>query len=439
MYRSSARLAIIVTAAVAAVAGVGPILGQDAPNSKGVDALSVSGAPDPVSRDEQTFGTDDRLKISFFEAVDVARGKPDERRNTGSEGFLRTFYQRMDLSGDYTVGPDGAISIPLLGRFPIDGRSLEEVRSQLMAAFSSLTGRTADVSVTIAERPPIYVVGPVKNPGAYKYVPGMMVLQAIALAGGYDRGESGLTAVIEGVRQMEQYRKASDQVQRLQARRVRLEAQRNGLRVVPIPIQLSTPATGFMSIENTLLQAEAAKREGRESELAGSVLSATKEVDALKHRLTQADAQRNMRIERLDDMQKLKDRGVVSNNSVITLRTELSDIEARREEYVVAVIQAETRLAQAKDAKSRFMLDEAEGLVKDIAAIDQQLAEARNTIASSEALAAVLLTGRDKSPQSYQILRRSRDGSVSLAAAETTALRPGDVLKIGAASANNTP
>src|SRR6202012_6157803 len=120
----------------------------------------------------------------------------------------------------------------------------------------------------------IYDVGSGQTPGAHRYVPGMIVLQAIALDGVYDRGENGLPVWIEGVRQMEQYRKASDQIQRLQARRARLEAQRDGLRVVPIPVQLNTTATSFMSIENTLLQAENAKRQGRESELSGSVLSA---------------------------------------------------------------------------------------------------------------------------------------------------------------------
>ena len=37
------------------------------------------------------------------------------------------------------------------------------------------------------ERQPVYVLGPVKNPGAYKYAPGMTVLHAVALAGGLDR------------------------------------------------------------------------------------------------------------------------------------------------------------------------------------------------------------------------------------------------------------
>ena len=64
----------------------------------------------------------------------------------------------------------------------------------LAVSFTSVIGRSANIDVKILERSPIYVVGPVKNPGAYKYVPGMIVLHALALAGGLDRGEGSAQA-----------------------------------------------------------------------------------------------------------------------------------------------------------------------------------------------------------------------------------------------------
>ena len=64
----------------------------------------------------------------------------------------------------------------------------DEVRADLAVSFTTVIGRSANTDVKISDRSPIYVVGPVKNPGAYKYVPGMIVLHAMALAGGLDRG-----------------------------------------------------------------------------------------------------------------------------------------------------------------------------------------------------------------------------------------------------------
>jgi len=433
--RTRNALAAMVVAIVAMIGiTVGPAHDQSLPAAPSVSDASGS---EPGSASKITLGVDDKLKISFFETIDVASRKPGENQNAAPQGALRTFYQRMDLSGEYVVDHDGWIAIPILGKFRLGGRGLDDVRSDLITAFSGVTKRTADVSVTVVDRPPVYVVGPVKNPGAYKYVPGMIVLHAVALAGGHDRGESGLSNIIEGVRETERLHKTSDQIQRLFARRARLEAQRAGLSTVPIPVQLAkvdsnSGITAFLSLENTLLRAESAKRQEQENELTAKIVAASREVDAFKRRLGQADVQRDMRAERLDDLQKLKDRGVVSNNTVIALRTELADIEARREEYAVAVIQAESRLTLAEKAKRRFTSDEEETIAKNIAAVDQEIADARGALDSSQTLATILINRRGQIAQTYQILRQTKDGAASLAATEVTPLKPGDVLKVEA-------
>ena len=95
------------------------------------------------------------------------------------------------------------------------------MRTDLAVSFAAVTGRSANIDVKISDRLPIYVVGPVKNPGAYKYVPGMIVLHAIALAGGLDRGEGSLSSMIEGAREVERLRRASFQIKQLLARRAR--------------------------------------------------------------------------------------------------------------------------------------------------------------------------------------------------------------------------
>jgi protein involved in polysaccharide export with SLBB domain len=113
----------------------------------------------------------DKLKISFYETIDLRAMKQGGREDAEPQGALRTFYQRMDLSGDYTIEQDGAISIPLLGRFQVEGRPLDDVRGDLAVSFTAVIGRSANIDVKISDRAPVYVVGPVKNPGAYKHVP----------------------------------------------------------------------------------------------------------------------------------------------------------------------------------------------------------------------------------------------------------------------------
>ncbi|TIU43560.1 MAG: exopolysaccharide biosynthesis protein, partial [Mesorhizobium sp.] len=84
--------------------------------------------------------------------------------------------QRPELSGEYMVQEDGTISVPLLGFIPVANRSTQQVQADLAETFEQLLGRKGLVNILSLERPPIYVLGPVKNPGSFKYAPGMTIL-----------------------------------------------------------------------------------------------------------------------------------------------------------------------------------------------------------------------------------------------------------------------
>jgi polysaccharide biosynthesis/export protein ExoF len=410
----------------------------------GVQRATAGTAP-PVASRAATLGIGDKLKVVFFETIDISGTRPGDRAGGDAQGALRTFYQRMDLSGDYVIEPGGEISIPLLGHFAVEGRAVEAVRSDLAAAFLQVMGRPADVNVMVSERPPVYMVGAVRNPGAYKYVPGMIVLQAIALAGGHDRGEAGAGTLIESVREMERLHKAADQMRRLLARRVRLEAQRGELPAAPMPVQVAKWAAepgvqSYLATEKTLLRFEEAKRQQQENEVATRISAARQEIEALERKLQQVDVQKDMRVERLSDLQKLRDRGVVTSNSIVTVRTELSDIESHREDSVVAMLQAQGRLAQAREAKARLALEEAEGIARAIVAVDQEIADTQEVIASAGALRRVLQGAQAGGlrARTYEILRQSRDGTTTVSATEMSALMPGDVVKVSTAGAIST-
>jgi protein involved in polysaccharide export with SLBB domain len=428
-------LAIIRSCAVVLVAAVlaaGVARGEGSPPQPGTPDGATTTSPRKPSLE-----IGDKLKISFYETIDVGAAKQGGRDRAEPQGVLRTFYQRMDLGGDYTVEPDGAISIPLLGRFAVEGRALDELRADMAVSFMSVMGRSANIEIRIAERSPVYVIGPVKNPGAYKHVPGMIVLHAVALAGGLDRGEGNLTRLIEGTREMERLRSATVQVKHLLVRRARLEAERDGASSLSIPVQLASlageeaVARKFIATENTILRAEQARRMQQIREVASKADSVRNEMEALRRKLEQVDAQRDMRLERLGDLQKLKDRGWVTSNNVVVLRTELSDIEARRQDHLVQIAQAESRLAEAKEAGPRLSSEDAANLAKAIATIDKEIAAAQEAMASARALAVIFQKSNVAAQaENYEIVRQTRDGPQVLQATEMSPLMPGDVLKV---------
>ena len=98
------------------------------------------------------------------------------------------------------INLDGEISWPLVGQMRVAGLPLSEVRAQVQALLPAkeLRRRTDDgreypiilspneINVVIAEYRPVYLNGDVSKPGEQPFRPGMIVRQAIALAGGYD-------------------------------------------------------------------------------------------------------------------------------------------------------------------------------------------------------------------------------------------------------------
>ena len=116
---------------------------------------------------------------------------------TGDELRVTVFGQTQ-LSTTYYVGPQGSISVPLLGEVSASGRTSDELADEIT---DDLRSRRLvvdpSVSVDIIAYRPIYVLGEVEKPGAYPYQPGLTMLSAVALAGGFTyRGvTSGATVV----------------------------------------------------------------------------------------------------------------------------------------------------------------------------------------------------------------------------------------------------
>lgn len=90
-----------------------------------------------------------------------------------------------NLSIEYRVSDVGTISLPMLGPLNVAGKTTAEVEKELSALMRrEELAIDASVNVQVEEYRPFYITGEVKRAGAYPYVPGMNVLNAITIAGG---------------------------------------------------------------------------------------------------------------------------------------------------------------------------------------------------------------------------------------------------------------
>lgn len=95
-------------------------------------------------------------------------------------------YGEDPLTGEFRVNDQGAVAVPLAGSVKAAGltpRELQEAVGKALIKGDML--RKPSVSVEVATYRPIYVLGEVNKPGQYPYQPGMTVVSAAAVAGGF--------------------------------------------------------------------------------------------------------------------------------------------------------------------------------------------------------------------------------------------------------------
>jgi polysaccharide export outer membrane protein len=130
---------------------------------RGHAAFDYSKEPDPRQR-EYVIGISDQLSIQVW--------------------------RNPEVSGEVTVRPDGAITLPLIGDLVAGGRTPSELRDDItkqLTKFLRGEGPVVTVAVTAVNSYSFTVSGNVERPGVYTSARYVTVLEAIQLAGGPNR------------------------------------------------------------------------------------------------------------------------------------------------------------------------------------------------------------------------------------------------------------
>ncbi len=107
------------------------------------------------------------------------------RLGPGDQVRIITFGEEQ-LTGQFRVNDAGTIAVPLLGTVPAGGRTVDQIQDEIAAALKEKKLIVSpSVSVEVIAFRPIFVLGEVVKPGEYPYQPGMTVLTAVAVAGGF--------------------------------------------------------------------------------------------------------------------------------------------------------------------------------------------------------------------------------------------------------------
>ena len=376
--------------------------------------------------DRYRLGPEDRLVLKVW---DLRNGDP---------------YQWVALTGEFAVGADGTLSLPLVGELKAQGLSTAELAAEIGAALQSKVGLSTkpDASVQVVKYRPFYVLGAVQRPGRYDFQPGLTVLQAVSTAQGLVRAEgldfAGFQRQAIGSRG--DLRLLDAERNALLARQARLAAEVSGVPAVSYPADLTQRASDpviaqAMREENLLFAAERDALQTQITAIEQSKAVIRTEITSL----TAKDASLNHQLELtrrdLSQVTDLVSKGVAVMPRQLAAEQTVASYESSRLDVQIASSKAQQDLSQADrdivELRAKFrtgIVSEASDVRARLDANAQRSQTARSLLRQAEAAAPGLVdTGEEPHP-SYAVIRAS-DG-VTVPAAENDPVRPGDVLRV---------
>lgn len=102
--------------------------------------------------------------------------------------FRMEIVGEAELPTEFQVANDGTVTLPYVDVMKVSGLEPQEVSRRVRAALIErkiLTDPTVVVSVTEYRSKMITILGQVQRPGAFPLAPGMTLVQAVSMAGGF--------------------------------------------------------------------------------------------------------------------------------------------------------------------------------------------------------------------------------------------------------------
>ena len=385
--------------------------------------------------DNSLVAVGDTLQVAFYERLINEEDKWSAR--SFSQRPAISFQQRTELSGEYEVHEDGSVIIPLLGAFPVAGRSVAQFEGDAKKAFEQLVGRFAFMSITINHRP-VYVVGPVKKPGYYKFTEGLTVYHIVALAGGFEHTSVELDHMLQAIHEVETKQKTGDRLKRLWAKLNVLEAERDRIKAAPSRdlLRLCSESEAFELIasESSVRRLALRNSQAQADSISASLQSARDELQSHQKLQDQIQSGILVRTQRLADLDSLGDK--IGRPFRSQVEAELGDTKARIQETAVALHAGEAKVSQLEKDKLTFENQAKIDLQQQIVDLRAQISEASSTTSASagalDAMRTALAINDDGTDGAtmFQIVRGPRANRQIINATGMEAINPGDLVRV---------
>lgn len=357
------------------------------------------------------------------------------------------------LVGEYLVNPSGVISLPMIGDVQAAGREPADVAREISDRLlqRSPTAERAIAGVEIVTFRPFFILGDVERPGEYPYRPGLTVLGAIGIAGGYyrqaDTGPLRLgrdVALAQG-----DIDSLSQKLVRQKARAARLQAALAGSADVAFPAELTkvkdNPAIAAVLAgekASLALEREAATQEAQTVEGAKSLYQ--KEIEGLNGQIEALKREQDAVKQQLQDLRALSSKGLALTPTMLTLERAVAQSESEQLNIETAIVRAQENIAEAeqhardlalaRDRDNRKALEDARDQIKDIATrvetAEALLDEAQVRAPREEQMRGGPNDSRLDDAPPIALVRHNGTESREITVDESNLVEPDDVIKV---------
>ena len=118
------------------------------------------------------------------QADGVVRVVPEYRLGPADKVRVNVFGEEA-LTGEFTVGGSGRLSLPLIGEVQAQGLTVTQLQESIVAALRQGFINEPRVNAEVLNYRPFYILGEVNKPGEYPYTANLTVLNAVATAEGF--------------------------------------------------------------------------------------------------------------------------------------------------------------------------------------------------------------------------------------------------------------
>ena len=359
---------------------------------------------------------------------------------------LDEVFEWKALNDQFAIGPEGTLSLPLIGEVEAAGLNTAELCQRIAERFRERMGfaEPPSVSVEVVKFRPFYIVGDVQTPGEFPYRPGLTVLQAVSIAGGFYRNAENAQRIgRESISAKGELSLVNvDLIQQI-ARRARLEAEQRGDSEVKYPASL-TQRKSVSSLSQLLQQEELVfetRRRGYETEVKALEDLATflrSEITSIESQIETQDRQLALARKELEGVQTLMNKGLASAPRSLGLQRNVAELEGERLVVVSSLSRARQELSKTELSLIALRNKRANDIALELSQTQAKIDELAQKYDTNERLLLEAeIVARSRSARNdpelqphYAIVRHSASGTNEVPADDAAEVQPGDTVKV---------